>query len=435
MKAVANRSPVAQASWRGRRRRLALVGIICLLGPATLVGQVAPDTLRLADAIAIVRQQSPMLAAARSEADAVRARIAPAGALPDPTLTLGLMNRPLRGFGADEPMTMNQVQLSQELPWPGTLAAMRRQAGLVAGVEALSAAEVEVSLVAEMAQRYFAIAALDRITVIHERTRDLLRDYFDVTTARYAVGDVPQQDVLQAQVAVASMTEALVVLAQRRVAEVARLNATLGRDARAVVAAVELPSIPEPLPGIDSLMALAAAARPALLAAAARVDAAEAGVAVARRERYPALMLGAAWNQRPAFDDMASVMVGIRLPVRPGSRQQPRIVEMDAMAATAAAMVTELTNQTWAALVEARAEAERARTLVDLYATAILPQAGAAVEAALSAYRVGSVDYMTLVESQMTVNRYQVELVQLTATYHQAVARIHALTGTVGGAR
>lgn len=435
MKAVANRSPVTQASWRGRRRRLALVGIICLLGPATLVGQVAPDTLRLADAIAIVRQQSPMLAAARSEADAVRARIAPAGALPDPTLTLGLMNRPLRGFGADEPMTMNQVQLSQELPWPGTLAAMRRQAGLVAGVEALSAAEVEVSLVAEMAQRYFAIAALDRITVIHERTRDLLRDYFDVTTARYAVGDVPQQDVLQAQVAVASMTEALVVLAQRRVAEVARLNATLGRDARAVVAAVELPSIPEPLPGIDSLMALAAAARPALLAAAARVDAAEAGVAVARRERYPALMLGAAWNQRPAFDDMASVMVGIRLPVRPGSRQQPRIVEMDAMAATAAAMVTELTNQTWAALVEARAEAERARTLVDLYATAILPQAGAAVEAALSAYRVGSVDYMTLVESQMTVNRYQVELVQLTATYHQAVARIHALTGTAGGAR
>ena len=105
------------------------------------------------------------------------------------------------------------------------------------------------------------------------------------------------------------------------------------------------------------------------------------------------------------------------------------------MAAMAAAMTTELTNQTWAALVEARAEAERARALTELYATAILPQASAAVEAALSAYRVGSVDYMTLVESQMTVNRYQVELVQLTATYHQAVARIHALTGTAGDAR
>ncbi|HPE14033.1 MAG TPA: TolC family protein [Actinomycetota bacterium] len=435
MNAVANRSPVARAIWRDRRRRLALVGIACLLGPATLIAQAAPDTLRLANAIAMVRQQSPMLAAARSEAEALRARIAPAGAMPDPTLTLGLMNRPLRGFGADEPMTMNQVQLSQELPWPGTLAAMRRQAGLLAGAEALAAAEVEVSLVAEMAQRYFAIAALDRTAVIHERTRDLLRDYFDVTTARYAVGDVPQQDVLQAQVAVASMTETLVVLAQRRVAEVARLNATLGRDARAVVAAVELPSIPEPLPGIDSLMALAAAGRPALRAAAVRVDAAEAGVAVARREQYPALMLGAAWNHRPAFDDMASLMVGIRLPVRPGSRQQPRILEMDAMAAMAAAMTTELTNQTWAALVEARAEAERARALTELYATAILPQASAAVEAALSAYRVGSVDYMTLVESQMTVNRYQVELVQLTATYHQAVARIHALTGTAGDAR
>ena len=57
------------------------------------------------------------------------------------------------------------------------------------------------------------------------------------------------------------------------------------------------------------------------------------------------------------------------------------------------------------------------------------------MEAALSAYRVGRVNYMTLVESEMTVNRYEVELVRLAAAYQQAAAEIEALVGGEGGTR
>jgi outer membrane protein TolC len=88
----------------------------------------------------------------------------------------------------------------------------------------------------------------------------------------------------------------------------------------------------------------------------------------------------------------------------------------------------DLYNETFAQLAELRADAERARNLSRLYTNAILPQARAAVESALSAYRVGGVDYMTLVESEMTVNRYEIETVLLAAQYHQAVADIEALT-------
>jgi hypothetical protein len=53
----------------------------------------------------------------------------------------------------------------------------------------------------------------------------------------------------------------------------------------------------------------------------------------------------------------------------------------------------------------------------------------------LSAYRVGSADYMTLVESEMTVNRYETELVRLAAAWQRATAAIEALTGADGGDR
>ena len=424
------------SSFRAPRPLLAAtLGVALGFGHPLLAAQAPGDTLRIADAIALARDGSPMLAAARSAAVAAESRIAPAGTLPDPVLTLGLMNRPLDGFGAEEPMTMNQVQLNQELPWPGTLGAMRRAAESRALAERHAVTEAEVTLLSTLLERYFALAATDRILAILERNRDLLRDYFAVTRSRYEVGEAPQQDVLQAQVAVAGMTEEIVALGQQRLAGAARLNALLGRAATAPVAALELPTLGEAPAPVDSLMAMARVARPALQAAEARRRAAEAAVEAAGRERYPDLMLGVAWNQRPAHDDMASLMLGVRLPVRPGSRQQPRLREMEAMAAEADAAALDLANGTWADLVEARAAVERARALGGLYATAILPQANAAVEAALSAYRVGEVDYSTLIESQMTVNRYEIALVRITAEYHQARARIDALLGRAGGDR
>lgn len=417
------------------RRRAILLALTLTAGAATptLHAQTPTDTLRIAEAIAIARRESPALTAARSGVTAATERAASAGVLPDPVLSLGLMNRMINDFGAAEPMTMNQVQLSQDIPWPGTLGAMRREAASWALVESYEAKDVEVMLLTEVIQRYFTLAATDRTLEILARNQGLLRDFFDVTRSRYEVGEAPQQDVLQAQVAVAMMSEEIIVMREQRRADAARLNALLGRDATTPVPALELPPLGEELPSVDSLMAAASADSPALRAADARRRAAAEGVTVAQRERYPDLMVGVAWNQRPAFDDMASLMVGVRLPIRPGSRQQPRIREREAMAVGADAASYDLTNQTWANLVESRAAAERARSLETLYRTAILPQAAAAVEAALSGYRVGEVNYSTLVESQMTVNRYEIALVRITAEYHQAVARVDALLGRIGG--
>ncbi len=409
----------------------------CAVALATPVAAQQPtDTLRLAEALALAREANPMLAAARLGADVARARAPQAGAWPDPQLVFGLMNRPLAGFGTDEPMTMNTIQLTQMLPWPGKLGfgEARRQA--LADAAQLDAAEAERQLLARVTGVYADLAAMDRSLTIMSRTRELLRDFFRVSQAMYGVGGAVQQDVLQAQVAVARMTEDITVMEQERVAMAARLNALLGRDATVPIPGLELRPPGMELPSPDSLMVLASASRPALQAARERVRAAEAGSRQARRELYPDVMVSVGYGQRPQFDDMVSLMVGVSIPLWAGSRQLPMRREMDAMRATEDAMARDLTNETFAMLTELRAEAERARALADLYATAILPQARAAVDAALSAYRVGSADYMTLVDSEMTVNRYEIELVRLAARWQRATAQVAALVaGDTGGDR
>ncbi len=414
-------------------RRLAVVAAAVLLpSPQQLCGQ-GSDTLRLAEAVAEARRANPLLQAARYRADAASERVPQAGTLPDPRFSFGLVNRPIDDFGTDIMMTMNAFQLSQRFPWPGKLGYGQTESEHLARADQLDADEAEADLVARVKSVYYKLAFIDRAVRIMEATRELLRDFEQVTTARYAVGAGIQQDILQAQVAVASISADIRVLGERRIAMAARLNALLGRIAMDTIGALELPEIDGVLPSVDALLSIASSNRPALQAAEERVAAAQAGYKEARRELYPDFDLLLGYGQRPQFDDLVTIAVGITIPLWAGSKQLPLRREKLALESAYEARQLDLYNETYARLTELRAAADRARELAGLYRTSILPQAAAAVESALSAYRVGQVDYMTLLTNQMTLNQFEIETVRLTADYHAATAGIEALTNSATG--
>ncbi len=406
---------------------LTLVLAAVVVRPALGQRPGTPDTLRLADALALAREANPGLQAVRLRADADLARVRQAGALPDLQVNLGLMNRRVSDlWGTSDPMTKNTIQLGQRFPWPGKLGFSEERAQHLAVAGRLDAAETEQHLLARVKSVYFHIAYMDRALAIMNETRELLRDFLQVSSAMYAVGNALQQDVLQAQVSVAQMTEDITVMEQNRLAMSARLNAMLGLPATFPVGGLELPGTGGPLPTVESLMEVAAGQRPALRAARVRVEAAHAGYRAAQRRLYPDFTVMVEYGQRADYPDLTSLMVGISIPLWAGA--SPRD-EAQALEVMVEAQALDLYNETYAQLAELRAEAERARNLSGLYATSILPQARAAVESALSAYRVGQVDYMTLLGNEMTVNRYQIESVRLTAEYHRALAEVEAIVG------
>lgn len=400
--------------------------------PLPLAAQAAPpDTLTLAEAVRLAREANPGLQAARASARAAGERVGPAGSLPDPQLQFGLMNRMASQFGSTaDPMTMNQIQLMQTVPWPGRLSAQRAAARHDAAAAQADADEDERTLVSRVRSAYAEVAYADRAIAVMARTRGLLRDFRTVSTSMYGVGLAAQPDVLRAQVEVARMDAALAEMRQERIASAARLNALLGRGATDSVPATEL-AVPdsEALPPVDTLLAWALASRPALRAGAERVAAAEASLSAARRGLLPDLSVGVAYQQRPAFPDMVSVMVGVDLPLFAAAKQLPQQRDAAASRDVNRAELTDLRNETVAQVIEARARGARARDLAALYTRDVLPQARAAVQAALASYRVGQVNFMTLVDDELTVNRYETETFRLFADYQQAVADLEALAG------
>lgn len=83
--------------------------------------------------------------------------------------------------------------------------------------------------------------------------------------------------------------------------------------------------------------------------------------------------------------------------------------------------------ETRARVIELAAAIRRSRRLSSLYHDTVLPQSTATVTAALAAYRVGQVDFMTVLDNQMTANRYRTDLITVDAEGGRAVAELEML--------
>ncbi len=431
----------APAGWnRGAIAALAFTCVL-LVPPRGLPAQDAPPLpsaaprdrpLTLAEILATVDRRSPRVHAAAAFARASATRVAGATKPPDPTLQLGLMNYLLPGLQADPTLGMRQLQLMQMLPLPGKLTAAGDAARARSAAASALAEEVRSDARTTAAMAFYERAVVLRQVAIARETRRLLEDVAAVAAAMYRVGDGRQVDVLRAQVEIARMdAEVLRMLAMDASAQ-SRLAAALDLPLDSLNGTPVLPEFPDSVPTREALETLALTSRPMLAAGVAEVDAASADLRLATRDRWPDLQVGLQYGERASAmgtERMGSLMVGAALPIWARSRQLAMRDEAGAMRAMAEADLATMRAATRGRVGEVHAELVSVRDLAALYRGSVLPQAEAAAIAALASYRTGAVDFMTVIDDRMTVNRYRQELVALDATQGRAWAELEMLTG------
>lgn len=391
--------------------------------------------LTLEEAYAIAAARNPMLAATRAAVDASAAREASAGLPPDPRLEIAAMNLSLPELSDDMPGAMApSITAMQMLPIAGQLGLNGRIAKQSTQIADAEAAEAWWMVRGRVADAFYDIHEADAALVAMRETLVWLRQFEQVATTRYTVGGGSQSDVLRAGVEGARTQADIVRMEAMRTSAVARLNAVLGRPAETPIVSVVLPTLPDATPDIETLQAWAAENRPALARGRIALEQARTRETLARREIWPDLSIGVQYGQRSAdmgTERMGSLMLGFTVPVFAGQRQLRMRSEAQAMQQMAAAELTELGVQVDARIVELTAGLERARTLVRLYRSGVLPQAEANVTSALASYRVGRVDFMTLVDAQTGLNQYRREMAALVAEYGRTIAELEMTVGRV----
>ena len=390
------------------------------------------QTLILGDLYSEVKHASPRIQAAQATARAAEARVAGARVPPDPQLQLAFMNYSPTNLRPMDPVGMPQLQVMQMIPIAGKLSLAGRVAQTQSDAAWSRAAAAEWEQRTKVARVFYELYATDRQLAIAKETRRLLEDIASIARSMYEVGEGRQADVLRAQVEIARMSEDITRMGAMRAAAEGRLNALLNRAQETVVASPLLPQMPVDVPAIDSLQRVALSRQPMIRAGQQDLDAAVNSVDLARREIWPDLQVGVQLGQRSGemgTERMASLMIGASLPIFARSRQLRMRDEATAMQAMAAADLEAMRADTRGGVTEAFADLTRARNLSSLYRGTIIPQAEATVSSALAAYRVGRVDFMTLLDNRMAVNQYHQQLATLDAEQGMAWAELEMLLG------
>lgn len=443
-----------------RTKMLALGAAAALAGwvpPAHAQSEPTSEPVDLAGLLATADTANPEIAAARRVAEAAAARVPQAGALPDPMLGVGLMNVPVAdpGLGNDM-MTMTQVQVSGTLPWPGKLDTRQDVAGLLAEAAEWEVERVRDRVAAQVRAAYYRIYFVDRALEITGRNQILVGELAHHTSTLYGIGGGAQPDVLRAQVERTRLADQMVALHERRESELARLNALLSRASDAPLGTVAIPAVIRsaaqqqvgprfvsaalrdvvgdgddgPLPSTSELQALALEHNPTIQAHARRVEAQERTLDLARTATLPDFNVSAGYSHRAGFGDFFNVLVSAPIPIFAGRKQGQGVVEQTAVLedhrARHHAMVDEL-NAEIAALA---AGLRRARDRLLLLSEGTLPQARAGLTSSTAAYGVGRVDFLALLDAQVTLYRHELDYHRLLTDFAQDLAAIERAVGT-----
>jgi outer membrane protein, heavy metal efflux system len=423
---------------RGARRHAGMMVVAMAAGMAAAMpaaGQQAraePGGFTLEEAYGLAAARSPLLKAAVASADARSAMQRSAGLPPDPMIQLGIMNFSVPGLGVDMPTSMApSIQAMQMLPI-GRLGPSSRIAEQETRIARAGADETWWEVRSGTAMAFYMIYEADRQLDVMRETRLLLETFGQAARTMYASGDGRQSDVLRAGVEVSRMDADIRRMEAMRAAAAARLNGILDRPSDTPVPPVVLGTLSLVMPPLDSLRRWAEDSRPMLAAGRGGVERAEARTTLARREIWPEPIIGVQYGQRSGemgTERMASAMVGFSIPVFAGSRQLRMRDEAAAMEVMARAELGAMRAEVDARIGELTAELDRTRTLIALYRAEIMPQARANVEASFSSYRVGRVDFMTLVDAQMTASRFEQEMYGFLAEYGRAIAELEMTVG------
>lgn len=414
---------------------LALAPALHAQVPATGGGRATP----LSELVAEALKNNPDISAARNEWDAARHRIAPAGALDDPMLEAGILNLPASSLSIRrEEMTMKMLGIAQRLPYAGKRDLRRDVAAKDAEVVGHGFRETSNRIARDVRAAYYDLALVIESIRVVERNIGVIQQFLKNAESRYSTGQGTQADVLKAQIQLSKMQDELLRMARERPMFEAELLQALGRAPAAGV------PVPEPLLlrerplDLGALQNAAFTERPQLLGLQRMTERNEKALELARKDAFPDFDLRFSYGQRDNApdgmrrEDMLSFTVAINLPIWRESKIEPRISEAASMRYQAIDMYNAQRNMSLAKLRQQVAIAEQSLKSARLYETGILPQARLGVESSLAAYRVNRVDFLMLLDTQMTVFNLEIAHAGAIAAYNKALAEIDLITGKPG---
>lgn len=381
-------------------------------------------------------ENNPRLEAAHQRVLSTEKVIPQAGALPDPQLSFGLSNLPVNSFSFNQdPMTGKVIGIMQMFPFPGKLSLSTDIAEYEAAAVKYQKEEIRNQVIQMVKNAYFDLYAVDRAIETTEKNKALMKQFIHMAETKYKTGSGLQQDVLRAQVEISKLEDEFIMWKQKRISVTARLNALLNRP---VYTRIEKTSLGLMIPDGPKKRFSAEEIeknRPLLKAWHQKIQKAETEVELAERDVLPDFMVGASYRQRSDLADMRqmtdffSATLSVDIPLYMNRKQKAKVAEGEMAFKAVKSEYENIKINVLSEIESILAELERNRKRVELYKGGLLIQAQQSLESAQAGYKVGKVDFLTLINNRMLLQNYELQYFFAVSDFHKSLAEYELAVG------
>jgi outer membrane protein TolC len=362
---------------------------------------------------------------------AAQERYPQAIALDDPTF-MGMMAP--ASFNSNTVTGAYVVGGGQKIPWYGKRAVRGDAAKAEANAMFGDVRDARLQLIQTTRMAYYELYLIARELEINQNNLDLTRDFRDTAHSKYENNLVTEQDVLQADVELATSQRRLLELQRMNRVAIARINTLLRRspDEFLPPAPKELPDVVA-LPPTSLLRQLAVTQRPDLAAIAARVRAEEAAVNLATKQFYPDTEVygryDSFWQPAATQGDLrGQVGVNMNMPIYRG-KLNAAVNEARFRLSQRCAEYRQKMVDVQFEVESAYSEVRESQQAIELYRTSLLPVAEQSVETSRSNYNVGKTTFLNLLTAQQQLLMQREQYQQALAAYHSRMADLERAIG------
>ncbi|KUG22321.1 heavy metal rnd efflux outer membrane protein, czcc family [hydrocarbon metagenome] len=385
--------------------------------------------------IAEALKNSPEIKASQAGIEAARLRITQAGSLPDPMIMAGYQNEGFDSYTyGDMEGSQWMFSASQQFLFPGKRSLKRERTKRDA--ESLEAMHEQLKLktTARVKELYYDLfLAYKNIDLLKEKG-DLIIRMESLALVRYAAGTAMQQDVIMTQTEKYMLLEKEEMGQQKIQSLEAMLKAFVGRHQGDSLPRPSEPAYQPFTLDINDAVKLAMQNSPELKSRQKMLEAANAKVAMAKKEYYPDFALsGGYYNRSGDFPDMWAATVTFNLPVYFQSKQKPAEMEAKAILSQAGQELAATQLMIEAALRDNYAMLRSAERLMEIYKDGILPKTRQDIEQALTGYSAGRGETVNILSRLKTLLDYELLYWSQLVEREKAVARVQAITAGLNG--
>jgi cobalt-zinc-cadmium efflux system outer membrane protein len=364
-------------------------------------------------------------------------QIPQAKSLPDPKFTYGYFIEEVETRVGPQ---RQKFELMQTFPWFGVIEARTDQAAAKAKAAYKKYEAKKLDLFYQVKFAFYEYSYLAKAIEITRENLELVTYFEEIARQRYTTSITTHPDIIRAQIELAVLEDRLSSLNELRPAITAKLNSILNRPAMEELPWPKANEYRQVSIDFPQLYSMIIQNNPDLQALDYEIEAVRNSEKLAKKKSYPNLGLGVGYidtaharatgmNISDSGKDPVIAMVSLNIPIWANNyKAAQRQAQEQLHQKTYEKMQTE--NTLGAKAQQLLYEFEDSDRKIRLYKDVIIPKSKEMLTASQTAYKAGTIDFLSLTDAQRMLLKYELFYERLISENAQKLAGLEMLAGT-----